>query len=123
MERPKVPELVVAALAVALLVGSVVGLTRSRDTAVPAASPGGTDVDIVDFVFTPKALTVSVGDTVTFTNADNAVHTATGRGTDVVDSPDIRTDETYEVTLAEAGSYEYFCKFHPFMTGTITVEG
>ena len=123
MQRPKAPELLILVLAAVLLAGSVVGLTRNRDTAPPDVVAGGTEVSIVDFAFAPGELAVSVGDTVTFTTLDRATHTATGKGQSAVDSPDIGTDESYEVTFDAAGSYEYLCKFHPFMVGTITVEG
>lgn len=111
-----------AVLAVGLLVGSVVGLTRSRDTGTDAPV-GPKAVEIAGFAFEPDQLVVSMGDTVTWTNRDNTTHTTTGRGTDVIDSPDIAGDDTFELTFDEAGSFEYFCKFHPFMKGTVTVEG
>ena len=80
-------------------------------------------MEIVDFAFAPDALSVAVGGRVTFTNRDDATHTATGSGASLIDSPDITTDESFAVTFDEAGTYEYLCKFHPFMTGSITVEG
>ena len=40
-----------------------------------------------------------------------------------LESPDLDTDATYEVTFDEAGAFAYICKFHPNMQGTITVEG
>lgn len=128
MQRPKAPELVVALLSAVLLVGSVVGLTRSRDdggggeTVTPEAG-GPAAVEIVDFSFGPKEATVAVGDTVTWTNADSAVHTVTGREGETLESEDLAQDDTYEVTFEEAGTFEYVCKFHPNMQGTVTVEG
>ena len=41
----------------------------------------------------------------------------------LLDSPDLATGDTYEATFTDAGSYEYFCKFHPAMRASITVEG
>ncbi|MEO6317676.1 MAG: cupredoxin domain-containing protein [Acidimicrobiales bacterium] len=130
MVRPKLPELIVGVLAAVLLVGSVVGLTRTRESAGPAtpveeAAPGEavTAIEIVDFTFGPKEATVAVGDTLTWTNVDSAVHTVTGKENELLLSDDLAQDATYEVTFEEAGTFEYMCKFHPNMLGTITVEG
>lgn len=130
MKRPKLPELIVGVLAAALLVGSVVGLTRTREAGggaepVEEAAPGEavSAIEIVDFTFNPKEATVAVGDTLTWTNADSAVHTVTGKENELLLSDDLAQDSTYEVTFEEAGTFEYACKFHPNMLGTITVEG
>jgi plastocyanin len=63
-----------------------------------------------------------VGTTVTWTNLDGADHTVTQNGGQVFKSPDLATGATFEVTFDEAGTYQYICKFHPAMRGTITVE-
>ncbi len=129
METPKPPELIVGLLAAALLVGSVVGLTRSRDEGGEAEQPEQaageaiSAIEIVDFSFGPKEATVAVGDTLTWTNLDSAVHTVTGKENELLLSDDLAQDATYEVTFEEAGTFEYMCKFHPNMQGTITVEG
>lgn len=120
MQRPKAPELVVGLAAAALLVGAAVGLTNST---APTEAAGPTAVEIAGFAFGPDALTVKVGDTVTWANSDGATHTVTGKEGDTLKSEDLKTDATYEVTFDEAGTFEYMCKFHPNMQGTITVEG
>jgi plastocyanin len=120
MRRPGAPELVVVALAAALLAGAVAGFANAADDAAGPAVPG--EVRIAGFAFDPGAVTVSRGATVTWTNRDGATHTVTQNGA-LLDSPDLATGDTYEVTLEEPGAYEYFCKFHPAMRATITVEG
>ncbi len=80
--------------------------------------------------FDPNTVNVSVGGTVTWTNADTASHTATyfdGNMSDssvgtVWDSGLIKAGSTY-TTLAftKAGTYPYFCQVHPWMTGQIIV--
>ena len=121
MRLPRVPELVVTGLAAGLLVGSVVGLANaSTDEAERPAVPG--EVRIEGFAFGPAAVTVEAGATVTWENFDGATHTVTQNG-GLLDSPDLRTGSTYDVTFEEPGTYEYFCKFHPAMRATITVEG
>ncbi len=129
METPKPPELIVGLLAAALLVGSVVGLTRTRDGEGEAEQPeqaageAVSAIEIVDFTFGPNEATVAVGDTLTWTNLDSAVHTVTGKEGETLKSDDLSKDATYEVTFEEAGTFEYVCKYHANMQGTITVEG
>lgn len=124
MQLPKAPELVVTGLAAALLVGSVVGLANASDGRGGGdgpVEPG--EVRIEGFAFGPEAVTVSAGATVTWTNFDSTDHTVTQNGDALLDSPDIATDDGYEVTFEEPGTYEYFCKFHPAMRASVTVEG
>ena len=119
MQLPKAPELVVTGLAAVLLVGSAVGFANAADGGGPV-EPG--QVRIEGFSFNPEAVTVDAGAVVTWTNFDNADHTVTQNG-GLLDAPDLGSGDTYEVTFEEAGTYEYFCKFHPAMRATITVEG
>jgi len=107
-------------LVVLLAVVAVAGCGSTSDPDDGAAEES-TQVEIVDFAFAPESLSVVVGDTVTFTNRDDATHTATGSGASPIDSPDIAADGGFSVTFDEAGTFEYLCKFHPFMTGSITV--
>lgn len=135
MRRPSIPESIVALAAVALLGGAAYGLASDEETTVAspggaeagtsgeAGEPGATTIDIVEFAFSPAELTVSVGDTVTWTNLDNAAHTATASVPGTISSGDLKTDDAYEYTFEEGGSFQYICAYHPFMTGTITVEG
>ena len=77
---------------------------------------------IEDFAFDPEALTIAAGTEVVWTNRDDAAHTVTQNG-GLLDSPDLGDGDTYAVGFPDPGTYEYFCKFHPAMRGTITVEG
>jgi plastocyanin len=81
----------------------------------------GTDVTIADFAFDPGDLTVSAGDTVTWTNDDGTEHTVTSDD-DAFDSGDISGGDTFEQTFDEAGEFAYHCSIHSQMSGTITVE-
>ena len=87
----------------------------------PPAS-GAVAVEIQDFAYHPDPVTVSVGTEVTWTNRDTVPHTATAQGRDVLQSGTIDPDASYETTFDTAGTYEYFCEFHPNMHGTLVVE-
>ncbi len=81
-------------------------------------------VKIEDFLYAPKAVTVKLGARVDFENLDKAPHTATiAEGAMKFDTGTIAKGETKSVTLAEPGTYAYICLFHPYMKGTVIVEG
>ena len=77
------------------------------------------DVQIENFAFSPAELPVAAGDTVVFTNSDGAPHTATARDGSFDTGP-ISPGASAEITVNEAGSFEYFCSIHPSMAGMIT---
>ena len=77
------------------------------------------DVTISGFAFSPGTVTVSVGDTVTWTNNDGVGHTATG---DDFDTGTISGGATASVTFDTAGTFAYHCSIHPQMNGTVVVE-
>jgi len=87
-----------------------------------AASAERAAVTIVDFSYDPAEITVPVGSTVAWTNDDVVPHTATARDREVLQSGTIAAGETYEQTFDTAGTYDYFCEFHPNMEGTVVVE-
>ncbi|MDC0203575.1 plastocyanin/azurin family copper-binding protein [Candidatus Nitrosopelagicus sp.] len=77
--------------------------------------------------YSPSTATISAGGTVTFSNTDMAPHTSTSgtaaNGPDgVFDTSLIMANASFDVTLAEAGTYPYFCMVHPWMEGTVIVE-
>jgi plastocyanin len=69
--------------------------------------------------FVPQQVSAHVGDTIEWVNADFVAHTATARnGTwDVMIPP----KATERVILKADGTVDYYCKFHPNMTGRVTV--
>jgi plastocyanin len=99
----------------------------------PAASPaggggggagqqaGGGSVNIVDFAFQPQAVTVRVGQTVTWTNNGDAPHTVKWQQ-GAPESPRLSKGSTYQRTFDAAGTFPYVCGIHSNMTGTVTVS-
>lgn len=91
--------------------------------APPPAIPSGPGaVDILDYDYSPRTLTVAAGSTVRFTNVGKARHTVTSI-TNEFDSGLMVSGDSYSFTFSAAGSYEYFCIVHPDMTGTVEVVG
>jgi amicyanin len=89
--------------------------------ALPARAGTTVAVAIADFAFAPATLTIQVGDTVTWTNGDAVVHTATSTS-GAFDSGDLDPGESYSITFTAPGTYDYLCTPHPSMTGRIVVE-
>ena len=87
-----------------------------------SGSGGSPTVDIANFKYEPAELTVPAGSTVTFTNQDSAAHTATSDDSGVFDTGTLGQGDSAPVTLNKPGTYTYFCEFHAFMHGTITVK-
>lgn len=117
--------MIVATVAVAVLTGGADG--ESRGSAPSAAEPVTTDrVVIQDFRFMPPEISVPVGTEIRWTNMDSAAHTATSGtspGPDgVFDTGTVEGGQAGSVTVRRRGTFAYFCEFHPFMTGTVTVE-
>lgn len=90
-----------------------------QQSASPTAAAAAT-VSITNFAFGPASLTVHVGDSVTFTNNDGATHSVTFKdGSAGADS--LSPGQSFTRTFDHAGTFDYFCSFHPYMTGTIVV--
>jgi len=77
--------------------------------------------------FTPNPLTVAPGTTVTWKNTDTAIHyVCSGKSTDdecgkVFEGDAIKPGKTFQFTFANAGTFDYFCSVHPWMTGQVIV--
>jgi plastocyanin len=94
------------------------------DVAAQAADvpPGSLEVRIVSDDaggFVPAELTVDQGQSVSFVNAHDDEHTATGSG---FDTGIIQPGTVATVTLDTPGRFAYACQIHPEMTGTIVVR-
>jgi plastocyanin len=79
-------------------------------------------IEIKDFAFNPKTLTVKSGDKVTWINRDEEPHTVVSVEKQFKKSSALDTDQTFTITAGAPGTYTYFCSVHPKMTGTIVVE-
>jgi plastocyanin len=103
--------MVAAAGAVALMAGLGIGTVQAADH----------DVAISGFSFSPRTITVNVGDTVTWTNSDAQAHTATSGS--AWSTGDIGNGGSASITFRTAGTFAYICAIHPQMTGTVVVQG
>jgi amicyanin len=117
---------------VALVVLAVGGVSMRRaatDAGTPqvpsarGAEPAPLKVSIDNFAFEPKEIVVTAGAIVTWVNADDVPHTVTGTGAPpLFDSRTMRAGDTFSFEFKAAGTYDYFCKAHPYMTGKVVVK-
>ncbi len=113
MVTRRVLQFVGAFLPALLLAGHFSGALTAR-----AAQSG---VAIQNFAFNPTPLTVTVGDTVTWTNMDTAPHNATAENGGFK-TPDLQQGQSASITVNTPGEYTYICTIHPFMKATLNVQ-
>jgi glucose/arabinose dehydrogenase/plastocyanin len=82
-------------------------------------------VEIEFFDYQPRNLVVPQGTTVRWFNYDLDYHTATsgppGQFDGQFDSGSIPQYDSWAFTFNTPGTYQYYCRPHPYMVGTITV--
>jgi len=74
----------------------------------------------------PDPIHVTRGETVSWLNADSAVHTVAGEedaGSRKFYSSLMAPGDSFSHTFHEAGEYGYSCTIHPWASGTVVVEG
>jgi plastocyanin len=104
------------------LIAGLAGFVLAICLGAAATQPSPT-VKIENFAYEPRSLTISVGTTVTWVNADDVPHTATAEGdTPAFDSKALDTDDKFSFTFTKTGTYPYYCKVHPHMKGVIIVQ-
>jgi len=92
-----------------------------------AEGSGTPGCENTDECYLPYSITISPGDTVEWNNVDSAAHTVTsGNISDgydgIFDSSLFMSGLTFEFTFNEAGTFDYFCMVHPWMTGKVIVN-
>ena len=96
---------------------------------VPDAAPSvaGSEMLVEIANFTLPDIFVSTGTIVTWSNEDSAPHTTTSGENGVFDgngwnSPTLSQYSTFSFTFNDAGVFEYTCRIHSNMSGTVTVQ-
>jgi plastocyanin len=88
----------------------------------PRASAATLHVDMANTRFLPETLTITAGDTVTWTNRDNAQHNVvflTGLG----QTENFGLGQSSSLRFISAGTYKYLCGLHgQSMSGSVTVN-
>jgi plastocyanin len=116
----------------ALLAVGVLGGCSSTGASSPATTTvvprsGTVGVQALDNRFEPKAVTITVGSTVTWTNDGSNTHDVVpAEGSTFGVRPEaFKPDATYSASFTAPGTYAYYCSLHGTaargMTGTVVV--
>ena len=123
------PSLMILPLALAIL-----ACGGSSDSTGPGTTGGGgggggsgpvatTAVEMKSLSFTPPAIKVAGGTTVTWTNSDvGTLHNVTFDGAAVPPSGNFDSGNKSLVMPTVAGTYTYKCTLHPGMNGSVVVQ-
>ena len=106
-------------LLVAAVLAAGASAASAGDTATTAAAP--TVIVIKGFAFSPSALTIAPGTTVTWVNEDESPHTIADNGK-AFRSAALDTNDRFSYTFAQSGEFTYHCTMHPMMVGKIVVK-
>ena len=110
------PEFVVVAME------EYVAATTTTAVASTVVVSGTAAIEISGFAFDPAELTVAPGTEVVWINRDSARHTVTAVDFSF-DSPVLGEGDSFSFVFDTAGTFDYYCNFHPNMTGSIIVTG
>lgn len=114
------------------LAASIVALAAAFPAVALAQQHGGDDaheggaagepaaVAISATAVDPSRLSILVGDRVGWVNASLREHTVTSRD-GLFDSPRLRPGGRFGHVFPGAGSFSYYCRIHPSITGTVDV--
>jgi plastocyanin len=105
---------------------SPIAETTTSEQATSGGGGGGsatsTDrIDIADFKYDPETITVDAGTKISWTNSDEAAHTATADDSSF-DTGTLDLDDQGSASFDKPGTYAYYCRFHPFMKATVEVK-
>ena len=87
---------------------------------------GNSDVAGVGF-YLPLNLEIPINTKVTWTNDDAVPHNIQsqdelGNVIDLFNGPPLNTGDKFEYTFDKVGAYNYYCSFHPWRVGIVTVK-
>jgi len=71
------------------------------------------------WVYVPRAIEVTTGDTVTWVNTGVAPHSVTGAN---FDSGNLDPGQRFQWTFNQAGTYAIYCSLHPWMVESVVVS-
>lgn len=92
-----------------------------QQTAQAAAAPSGEKVKIENFAFGPQKATVKLGSSITWSNDDGLAHTVTFKNKSP-GAKNLNPGENFTRKFDKAETLDYFCSYHPYMTGQVVVQ-
>lgn len=102
-----------------ILIVAAAALTSAPASAVP---PKTTAISIAGMTYQASEVTVRVGETVEWINNDVVDHTATEKK-DQLWNVSIAPGKSAKVVMKKAGTFDYYCRYHPNMVAKLVVSG
>ena len=99
--------------------GLFIAVAAADSASAQAQAPS--TVVIKNFMFSPMAVVVKAGTTVTWKNLDGEPHTVVNDA-GLFRSSALDENDTYKFKFEKPGVYKVFCGIHPNMKETITVQ-
>jgi plastocyanin len=100
--------------------------SESSAPAMESSTTAGNQVTIHTFAFQPNPVNVKTGETVTWTNNDQILHTVTsgtrGNSDGMFDQRLDGVGSKAMFTFNAAGTFAYHCEIHPGMDATVVVS-
>ena len=100
-----------------------IAMAASAVTALAVMAPSAFAADYIVVIdkmkFGPVPAELHPGDTITWQNDDIFRHSATAQ--DESFDVDLPAKSSVKMVVGDAGSAEFFCKFHPGMKGTLVI--
>lgn len=96
----------------------------ANETAPPSSADvaGASKITIATLKYSPEAVEIKTGDTVTWVNNDLTPHTVTSQSGGELNSGSIESGNSWSHKFTQAGTFPYYCTFHTEMKATITVK-
>jgi plastocyanin len=105
---------------------SAVSACDSDHTAGPTVVISGNPLGNPDSLYKPSAVRITTGETVTWVDHDDSIHTVTPNVSSSGwsgGSSYLHRGQRYSFEFKRAGTYRYHCMVHPNMLGVVIVSG
>jgi plastocyanin len=104
-----------------IFMSAALGALAGAALAAQSLAQSSGAVAINGFKFGPDTVTVSAKAPITWTNNDGAPHQIVVASKNLK-TPVLQKGNSGQLSIAEAGSYDYVCGIHPSMKGKIVVK-
>ena len=117
-------------LAIVAIGVSIIASGCGSDTSSPTAPGASTAADVTVTIqgnnasnsYAPNPVTMRVGQTIAWRNADSITHTATQDGAGFSTGSVAAGATSAATMMSTAGTFTYHCTIHPGMVGTVSVQ-
>ena len=113
------------ALAIIAMVGAACGGDDDSGNGGSGNGGGGAvTLTASEFKFDPESLSAAAGDSIEYSNEDDAEHNFTVEDAGLDEDVEPGSSITIDLADVEPGTYDFFCEYHPdSMQGTLEVTG